>query len=380
MPNNKDKPTNRGKKPSQLTVHMLCAIAAGRCEFAGCNEYVFSDSLTLSKFNNSNVAHIVASSPNGPRGDEKRSYELSDKLENLMLLCPTHHKLIDDNEKDYPENKLINMKKDHEKRIQELYSFMSAEPSEKVKFFSPIKNCAVTNIDDVDTAKAMLPRKRPASEHGITISIESEKEYNSKQYWEDLDNSLSKQFRRKISNLIDYDNNTHFSVFPFAPIPLIIKLGYLFLDKTGVDIYQKNRHPDTWEWLCNGTTNNFRKIKKEIRTGNKIALVLSLTAEINIERITSIFNADVIYIISAEHQGVDSINSLDDLSAFGHLYQEICDEAKNIDRAYEICLFPAIPVSAAFEIGRRYMPKIYPLIRIFDDINGFIETITIGED
>ena len=247
----------RGKNPSALTIHMLCANAAGICEFAGCNERVFKDSLTLKEFNKSNVAHIVSSSPDGPRGDVKRSYELSDKLENLMLMCPDHHKLIDDFEDDYPEDILLDMKKKHEDRVQELCEYMYAEPSERVMFISPIKNCTVTQIDDVQTAKAMLPNRKPASYRGIIIFIESAKEYKSKEYWRDLDEYILREYQNKIKSVFDYDRNTHFSVFPLAPIPLIIKLGYLFMDKAEVDIYQKTRHPDTWKWVDKKKTNSF---------------------------------------------------------------------------------------------------------------------------
>lgn len=378
MPKKQNKQNNRGATPSSLTVHMLCARAAGRCEFKGCNEYVFQDSITLGEFNKSNVAHIVASSPNGPRGDQMRSSELSDKLENLMLMCPAHHKLIDDHKDDYPEEVLLDMKKKHEDRVRKLCDLMYTPVSERVLFFSPIKNCTITNIDNQQTAKALLPLKRTASPCGITISIKSIHEYKSPEYWADLEKQLKRDFQRKICNELDNDPNIHFSVFPLAPMPLIIKLGYLFMDKTGVDIYQKKRQPDTWEWLFERQTNTFTKEKVVVREGNKIALILSLTSEIDYSRVTSVFDADIIYVIRAVKQSVDSIKSTEDVSVFWHLYQSVCDEVKNIDKASEICLFPAVPVSAAFEVGHRYMPGIYPKLRIFDDNNGFYETLTIG--
>lgn len=380
MPQKQSKSNNRGKTPSPLTVYMLCANAAGRCEFEGCNEYVFCDSITLRKFNKSNVAHIVASSPDGPRGDANRSYELSDKLENLMLMCPSHHKLIDDNEDDYPEPLLLDMKKRHEERVRELCYLMYTPVSERVLFFSPIKNCTITHIDNQLTARALLPRKKTASTFGITITIQSSHDYNSPEYWLDVDKQLTRDFERKIGNQLDSNPNTHFSVFPLAPIPLIIKLGFLFMDKTGVDIYQKKREPDTWSWLEQNSTNTFIKEKHKIREGTKIALILSLTSEIAFSRVTSVFNADVIYVIKADTLGVDSIKSTEDLSAFWHLYQSVCDEVKNTDGASEIYVFSAIPVSAAFEIGHRYMPGIFPKLRIFDDYNGFYEALAIGGD
>lgn len=378
MQEKQSKSSNRGKNPSHLTVHMLCANAAGRCEFEGCNEYVFSDSITLSTFNKSNIAHIVASSPNGPRGDAIRSYELSDKLENLMLMCPAHHKLIDDNKDDYPESLLFDMKKRHEERVRELCELMYTPVSERLLFFSPIKNCTITHIDNQLTAMALLPKKKTASTTGITITIQSNHEYNSSEYWLDVEKQLSRDFDRKIKNQLDYNPNTHFSVFPLAPIPLIIKLGFLFMDKAGVDVYQKKREPDTWSWLERNQTNTFTKEKHTIREGTNVALILELTSEIAISRVTAVFNADVIYTITAAALGVDSIKSTEDLSAFWHLYQSVCDEIKNTYGTLEICIFPAIPTSAAFEIGRRYMPGVFPQLRIFDDHNGFQETLTIG--
>lgn len=61
---------------------MLCSKSAGMCEFEGCNKRLFFDGITLSKFNNAYVAHIIASSAEGPRGDKTLSPLLSDKLEN----------------------------------------------------------------------------------------------------------------------------------------------------------------------------------------------------------------------------------------------------------------------------------------------------------
>lgn len=52
--------SNRGPDPSEFTLRMLCANAAGRCQFEGCNKPVFFDGLTLREFNKSNVAHIVS--------------------------------------------------------------------------------------------------------------------------------------------------------------------------------------------------------------------------------------------------------------------------------------------------------------------------------
>ena len=46
--------------------------------------------------NDSYVAHIVAAEPGGARGVAVRSEQLADNVANLMLMCDTHHREIDD--------------------------------------------------------------------------------------------------------------------------------------------------------------------------------------------------------------------------------------------------------------------------------------------
>ena len=57
--------SNRGKSPSSLTKWLLIARTAGRCQI--CNKFLLTDQFTMIDNDNSNMAHIVASSPDGPR-------------------------------------------------------------------------------------------------------------------------------------------------------------------------------------------------------------------------------------------------------------------------------------------------------------------------
>jgi hypothetical protein len=97
-----DKPKrNRANALKALTRTILWARAAGRCEYPGCNRSLIGDLVSGAEDKNFGfVAHIVADTPTGPRGDPIRSPQLSDDISNLMLLCYTHHKLIDVDERD----------------------------------------------------------------------------------------------------------------------------------------------------------------------------------------------------------------------------------------------------------------------------------------
>jgi hypothetical protein len=58
--------------------------------------------------------HIVARSPDGPRGDASWTENQLDAQSNLILLCKTHHKLIDDQPNTFNTDILRAIKQQHE--------------------------------------------------------------------------------------------------------------------------------------------------------------------------------------------------------------------------------------------------------------------------
>ena len=64
------------------------------------------------------MAHIVARTPDGPRGKEPFRGTDRDSFENLLLLCPAHHTIIDRQPQTYTVEVLTQMKNQHEQSIQ----------------------------------------------------------------------------------------------------------------------------------------------------------------------------------------------------------------------------------------------------------------------
>lgn len=371
--------TKRGKAPTPQTVQLLCAKAAGRCEFEGCGKILYEEILTRRNIRNSVVAHIVASSPDGPRGDRLRSHALSAELSNLMLLCPEHHNLIDSQVNEYPEARLIAMKHAHEESVKRLCGYLQAQPSEMLSLISPIKGHDRISLDPQAQAQALLPDHYAAAVPGQIIYAESHHAYRSVDYWLDVEQQLMTTFEQRVRPVLQANLAQHYSVFTIAPMPLIMKLGAILGDKSSWAVYQFFRESKSWCWPTLEQTNEFEMCHHQKREGTRIALVLSLTADITLERIDTAFEADSIITVRAKRFGVDCIQSLKDLNAFWHCYQNACDYVKNnIPGVEEIAVFPSMPTSAAFEVGRRYMRGVYPRMKIYDDDNGFFETLTIG--
>jgi len=63
--------------------------------------------------------HIIAESPEGPRGDPTIPKDKLNKYDNLMLLCRIHHKIIDDQYKTFTVDCLKEMKSLHENWVRE---------------------------------------------------------------------------------------------------------------------------------------------------------------------------------------------------------------------------------------------------------------------
>lgn len=65
------------------------------------------------------MAHICGDKPGANRHDAGQTVAERDDYQNLILLCPTHHRLIDrkENEATYTVKVLLAMKADHEARV-----------------------------------------------------------------------------------------------------------------------------------------------------------------------------------------------------------------------------------------------------------------------
>lgn len=63
------------------------------------------------------IAHIVARSKNGPRGNHPLPKTQRDCLDNLIVLCMDHHTLIDNSPNEYNVERLRQFKEDHENLV-----------------------------------------------------------------------------------------------------------------------------------------------------------------------------------------------------------------------------------------------------------------------
>lgn len=362
----------------------LWTASAGRCQFDGCNKSLWRNDLTMEEMNIAYIAHIHAFSPLGPRYHSELSPKLEKDFSNLMLVCDSCHRTFDDKqkEKEYPADRLLTMKKDHENRIELLTSIAPEKKSHVVLFGARIGEHS-SPLSFTNALQAMVPDNYPASPHAAEIGLKNSSfEDNDTSYWAIETEHLQKSFKEKVQFIKETNGQQHYSIFALAPQPLLIKLGTLLSDLYQAEIFQLHREPYTWKWLDEISPIDYHLVQPSQRKKN-VALKIELSATIVDERIISIIGDDTsIWSIRIANPGNDYLRTRRQLQDFRTMMRKAFDLIKATHGEHvQLHLFPAMPVAAAVELGRVWMPKADLPIIIYDQnrkLNGFAKAIEIN--
>lgn len=124
----------KADKPDALTtiterdIKLLWGRAASRCAFPECPHELTMDSTAGDASAIGEMAHIVGEKKAAARGTSVLPLAQRNTYSNLILLCPTHHTMIDKKENwgDYAVEVLHEMKDQHEARVRELFAAKTA--------------------------------------------------------------------------------------------------------------------------------------------------------------------------------------------------------------------------------------------------------------
>ena len=366
----------------ETTKYILWAKAAGRCQYEGCSKQLYLDDFTKCEFNQAYIAHIIADSPDGPRGDTVLSKQLAKDISNLMLMCDSHHRLIDKVDvAGHSADRLKEMKIKHEKRIGILTAIQEEKRSHVLLYGANIgKHGSPLSLSEVQNS--MIPERYPAEVPVLELGMKnSSLEDKNELFWKAEEEHLKVFFQQKVAPLKGTHPVQHFSIFALAPQPLLTLLGTLLSDIYTADVYQRHREPSTWKWQTTSGIDDFEIIPPTIAKGVP-ALVFSLSATVHDERITSVLGEDVsIWKVKITKPDNDFLKTKELLKKFRKLCRYLLNEIKaQHGEGATVHVFPAMPVSAAVEFGRVWMPKADLPMVIYDQnsaTGGFIKAIEI---
>lgn len=118
------------------SIKLLWSNSAGMCSFRGCSEKLsVEDAAGVAPYTLGEMAHIKGNKAGSNRYDPSQSDVERDSYENLILLCPNHHTLIDkrENEIEYTVDLLHEMKSEHERYISNRLAQEKFETVEQLK-------------------------------------------------------------------------------------------------------------------------------------------------------------------------------------------------------------------------------------------------------
>ncbi|MCQ2369487.1 MAG: SAVED domain-containing protein [Paludibacteraceae bacterium] len=355
-----------GTKIPKNIQNLLWAKSAGRCEFSGCNKILYEDLLTKKSKNLGYVAHIIADSPNGPRGSEKDSEELAKDVNNLMLLCDSHHRLVDGEPKTYTKEVLIQMKKEHEDRVKTCTEVKEDKQTTIVLYGANIGEKSTVLSYDI-ACQAISPKYYSLEGKPIELGIINTLSDNADdEYWKTEGANLQVKFERYVNQYIRQGEITHISLFAIAPMPLLVKLGTLLDDLVKVEVYQKHSEPDTWRWLDDESVNFKYIINEPSNKKLKPCLIFALSSSAITERVTSNLKDCSIWEMTIDNPNNDFLRSRKQLSEFRKEVRKLLDVIKKESGFAELNVFMSMPVACAVEFGRVWMPKADMTLNLYD--------------
>lgn len=114
--------TKAGSRSIPLpTQRHLYAKCAGYCQKPECNRDLFilvRDGLYA---NVAEMAHIISHAIGGPRSNQSERPEDLASIDNLIMLCPTCHTLIDKRDDQFPPEVVMGWKNRHESRVRRIF-------------------------------------------------------------------------------------------------------------------------------------------------------------------------------------------------------------------------------------------------------------------
>lgn len=135
-----------------LTLKRLYGRSGNQCAFPGCDQLLANEDNAA----NSNICHIEAAEPGGQRYNSRMTNSERADYPNLILLCPSHHKVTDD-EGVYTVAKLKEMKAQHETMVGNRVSARAPLNRKPSLLADVIKRICSIDIDTIESGRQTEP-------------------------------------------------------------------------------------------------------------------------------------------------------------------------------------------------------------------------------
>lgn len=369
---------------SEATILRLYVVAGGRCSFPGCNMYLLNEPLTDRRARLGNIAHIVAESTEGPRGNDLLPMANRSEVENLMLLCPKCHLFIDKKELEgeYPADLLRRFKRAHEDHIRAMTNTGLSERTCAIRMVGQIRGHLVS-VTDAEIRAAVFEYEGRHVERIVDIDISTIPDSADTSYIAIAKKKLASELERRVLPAIQDGTIWRLSLFGLGRIPLLCELGYLLGDKIPMLLYQKHRAPnESWCWPSNGERVSFEVVAHhEAQFDTERVAILVAVSGGDVEKVRRATNAANVYEIRPRDVATASrmlLTAPETLDEFRAVYQQALSRIEKLHpKSVGVDLFVAAAAPIAIICGRDVLRDVVPDVVVHDLVDGEYKPATV---
>ena len=155
---------------SKKDIKILWGLAAARCSFPDCRmECILPADADDKTKTIGKIAHIVAHSNTGPRGDPDFPESERDRYDNLILLCPTHHDIVDVKPYKFDVATLRDWKEKHEQWVRD--SMASEMPGVTFAELEVVTKAIISGPAQPATDFSVLDPSEKMSRNGLSDDV-----------------------------------------------------------------------------------------------------------------------------------------------------------------------------------------------------------------
>ncbi|MGN8063336.1 SAVED domain-containing protein [Ralstonia sp. 22111] len=396
----------RGEPPNKKDQQYLGYLAGWRCQFAGCGKDLQRESLSGTAGNFSYFAHIIASSPKGPRGDQLLSGQLADAVDNLMLMCDECHRRIDRVDPDrFTIDVLRKMRQDSINEVRRLLDTLRYEEVLPIVVMGNITAQSPRFVQR-DAEEAMWTRKLRMTSSGPEQYFHNGGHLHNPHaphYWGALFEALSTDIpllRKRLNGTLRADGTLMpLAVFPLHGASILVLAGRVIGEGSRITVFQfsRDRPADLpgGKWAFNEGTlppPAGKYCVTELAAhadGEEACLVVSLTYKVEPSRLPATLHSDGAFKVGALEVTVsdpadlrhDVISHPADLDGVSIVLEQAIRSLQDEWRVKRVHLFVGAPASVCFKIGQKLQARHHAAFTCYESLPGsgtpFMPTIEI---
>jgi len=373
------KTSGRGAEISEKTAQKVWADAGARCMFHGCSKDLSEVPLWTKAARVGYLAHIVASDPAGPRGNQADSHRLADNPDNIMLMCDEHHRLIDSFAPQYYTADVLNdMRQLHRDTVRNYLDSLAFPYTKAVTLHANLANVP-TYFHDSELIEAIVATRRAMSP-GVIHYVRRKSQRDDRHtpaFWHQYLREHESQIRQLVSGFDSStgSNTENLAVFPLHHIPTLILAGRVMGEAQAIQVFQYDRPRRSWAWNPQAKSHpqgTFSVNSLPTDRAPEVLITLELTAHVDEDALPAeikegLDTGRLPWIrVTSSQTGFDCIGHPDDLDQFMQVARKAIVHVQDVMRVQKVHLIVVSPASVAFRFGQMLQAGHHPLYVVYD--------------